>query len=326
MYKLIHPTDLNNIVKETWEKCFKVPEMAYEMEYRIIHKEGHVVWVQEIIYDFHNSTDFIHFKGIMKDITLQRTLEKRLKTSEQSFQKAYQQEQFFKRIIAHDINNILGNIKASTELLKMHLQGKTPISTQKTEEICLIIREQIIRGNKLIKNVRNLSRLENRSLSLSRINLFPLLESAIDYINNTFQNQQISIEINSNKNKIYLLANNLLQDAFENILINAVKYNESPIVKIMIKISEITKKNKKYVKIQFIDNGIGIPDMFKKSIFKKGFKGKKGKGMGIGLTLVKHLIEHFHGKIYVKNKNQNDYSQGSNFTILLPKLEKRMKA
>lgn len=70
-----------------------------------------------------------------------------------------------------------------------------------------------------------------------------------------------------------------------------------------------------------MDNGIGIFDENKESIFQKGYKrDKKVRGMGIGLSLVKKIIKSYNGKIWVENRIKDDYEQGSNFVILIPEL------
>ena len=83
---------------------------------------------------------------------------------------------------------------------------------------------------------------------------------------------------------------------------------------------EIDKK--KFYKLEFMDNGIGIFDENKESIFQRGNKkDKKARGMGIGLSLVKKIIESYDGKIWVENRIKNNYEQGSNFIILIPELK-----
>lgn len=73
--------------------------------------------------------------------------------------------------------------------------------------------------------------------------------------------------------------------------------------------------------MEFSDNGIGVPEDRKEIIFKRGNRELKGsKGMGIGLSLVKKIIKGYNGKIWVEDKVKCDYSQGSNFFLLIPEI------
>ena len=104
------------------------------------------------------------------------------------------------------------------------------------------------------------------------------------------------------------------------ILINAIKYNTNPEVEIFIKISNGHGESNDFIKLEFIDNGIGIIDEKKKIIFEKDNRRYKGKkGMGLGLSLVKKIIDSYNGDIWVENRVQEDYSRGSNFVLLIPK-------
>jgi len=114
-------------------------------------------------------------------------------------------------------------------------------------------------------------------------------------------------------------ANERLQGVFENIFLNAIKYNENSDIIISIIVSKIKLNGRQYYKIEFIDNGIGVPDKRKMIIFKRGNRELKGtKGMGLGLSLVKKILKTLNGKIWVEDKIKGDHTQGSNFIILLP--------
>ena len=122
---------------------------------------------------------------------------------------------------------------------------------------------------------------------------------------------------------VYKNDEDMVQHAIECIyedICNAVKYNEHPIVEIIIRISEFYENGINYGKFEFMDNGIGIEDQIKTTIFKEGYKKEKGeKGLGFGLSLVKKIITGYKGKIWVEDKIEGDHSKGSNFILLIPK-------
>ena len=78
---------------------------------------------------------------------------------------------------------------------------------------------------------------------------------------------------------------------------------------------------KPYIKIEFKDNGISITDDAKEKIFQNNHKkDNNGRGMGVGLSLVNNIIESYNGNIRVENRVKNDYTQGSNFIVEIPRI------
>jgi signal transduction histidine kinase len=196
------------------------------------------------------------------------------------------------------------------------------LNIPKGQNFIEIIKDQIIRGTNLISSIRKLSEIEEIESQLKKVELFGVLNSVKEYITKSFYSKKINLKIQSEYRKIYVNANELLEDIFENILINGIRYNESSSIELLISISKETSKGKKLVKIEFVDNGIGIPDEMKEKIFQRGYD-QKGiiKGLGLGLTLVKKIIAVYGGQIWVEDKVKGDYSKGSKFIILLPEMD-----
>lgn len=198
---------------------------------------------------------------------------------------------------------------------------KEPENQNKIEELMKIINEEVTRGASLISNVRTLTELEESRIPIQPIELSQFLNDSIASIKSIFQDRNINIQVDSFFKKIYVQANNLLKEIFGNILDNAVKYNDNPVVEIFIKISKEQKEGQDYIKMEFIDNGIGITATQKEFVFQKGFKKYKGgKGMGFGLALVKKIIEYYKGYIWVEDRIPGDYTKGSNFVIFIPEV------
>lgn len=242
-----------------------------------------------------------------------------LKESEKKYREAYERSNFYKELFTHDIRNIIQNISLSLNLLNKYQKGEIIEDSEKIEKLHHIMTMQINRSKKLINNIQILSDIEEKEFVSKPINLKETLSDAIQFIRESFSNSQIEIVIEQNINEIYVNGNELLNDVFENILLNAINYNEKPIPEILIKISRIIINKINYIKIEFIDNGIGIPDSRKEKIFERGDKQFKGKkGMGLGLSLVLKIIKMYNGKIWAEDRIKGDYSQGSNFIIQIP--------
>ena len=156
-------------------------------------------------------------------------------------------------------------------------------------------------------------------MNLHKIEVCELLETAINFVKTPLQDN-VNFNINAPFTEYYVNANSLLQDVFENLLINAVVHNKNEIIKISIKVSELNRGKKKYLKMEFMDNGVGIDDVKKKNLFKlKTINLNNGKSMGFGLFLVKNLVDSYKGKIWVEDKVKGNFSKGSNFILLIPK-------
>ncbi|MHA1786428.1 MAG: sensor histidine kinase, partial [Candidatus Helarchaeota archaeon] len=130
---------------------------------------------------------------------------------------------------------------------------------------------------------------------------------------------QINIKVDTPNIPIFVMANELLIDIFDNLLNNAVKHNLNETIDIMIKISKEKVANQNFARLEFLDNGMGIKDDRKPIIFLRGFSDQKNvTGMGLGLSLVHHLVNLYNGKIWVEDRIPGDHSNGSNFILLLP--------
>ncbi len=252
-----------------------------------------------------------------KDISEHQHAEQELRKSEKLYREAYERAELFKDIFTHDINNIFHNIRSSAELISI-LKAKSE-SLDNLDEFFQIIDNQIDRGVKLINNVQKLSKLDESDIKLRDVDVYKVLDEAIQFAHKSAQEKDLNIQVDKNIPKAFVRANEFILDVFENILHNAIKYNQNQPIKIQINICKAENSRKKYIQIEFKDNGIGITDDKKELIFQKGYKKDNHvRGMGIGLSLVKKIIESYNGKIWVESRIKNDYSQGSNFVLEIP--------
>ncbi|MEX2680453.1 MAG: ATP-binding protein [Candidatus Sigynarchaeota archaeon] len=234
-----------------------------------------------------------------------------------ALQNAYQDVRFFKDLIVHDLNNALQAISSAVDLWKLKLAKGMPVSG--ITEALNIISENITRGAELIKNSQKLEQLMDPRLAIEPQDIVKHLDDSASLLKRRFPSKHIEILLDSSEEKIYARASNLIRDAFDNILINAVRHNINDPIKIQITIKRDKVDGKKSVRIEFVDNGVGIEDSRKKSIFDRSIQGQRGKeGLGIGLSVVKRIIARCGGKIWVENAVKGDHSQGSKFIVILP--------
>ncbi|NVM35250.1 MAG: GAF domain-containing sensor histidine kinase [Candidatus Lokiarchaeota archaeon] len=260
----------------------------------------------------------LQFKELVESHLSLLYLNTKIKKSEEKYRKSYEQVNFYKDLITHDMNNFVNVIQGSIELYS--LLNNSPENLRKKESFIELISNSSNKARKLISNISTLSQIqEGQTFSLKEVDIMKFLNEAIKFTHECFHDQEIEVSINAFDKPIIIQANDLLLEVFENILNNAVKFKNNPKIEITIKISKENKEDKDYIKIEFLDNGMGIPDEQKNYIFQKSVVIKKGNGLGFGLSVVKKVIELYNGMIWVEDRLRGDSSQGSNFIIILPK-------
>ncbi|TFF98447.1 MAG: PAS domain-containing sensor histidine kinase [Promethearchaeota archaeon] len=314
--KLIHPDDRNRIKKKYEVRLRNKTHFKETYQFKIIDKNKNIKWIESL----HKT---IPFKGekaeviFLVDITEMKRAERRLRESEQKYRSSYNRANFFKNLFIHDINNILQVIMSSNELLTHHIKEKDIDHDIPT--FLKMIEKQGKKGVELVQNIHKISELEEKDISFETTNVIRILKESIDFIRKSYKNKDLKINIQSNYSEYFLSANRLLDDVFQNILTNSIKYNNNKVIEIIIKISEILKDDEKYLELKFIDNGMGIKDERKKLIFQKEKEPSEiSKGLGIGLSLVKVIIEKYRGQIWVEDRVKGKHEEGSCFIILLP--------
>ncbi|MFX1575452.1 MAG: PAS domain S-box protein [Promethearchaeota archaeon] len=307
------------------------------IEFEINRGDGKTFWIT-LESAFVNIGENRLIQTFIKDITekklaeieledLRRDLEKRVKertikleNSEKKYRMAYNRANCFKGLFTHDISNMFHTIGNSIDLCDILL--KEGVKNDNLIDYFDVIEQQINRGKRLINNIKSLSEIEESEIPLLSTEIFDKLRSAIQFVKLNFPKQDISFNVKADFDEIYVLANDLLLDVFENILINSVLYNKNESIDIEIDISKLRENEISYIKLEFKDNGIGIKEDRKNLIFVENNKKRtESKGMGLGLSLVAKFIDLCKGKIWVEDRIKEDYSQGSNFVILMPEVE-----
>ena len=246
-------------------------------------------------------------------------IEDRMHISENQYKDAFNRAEFYKDLFAHDMSNILQNVQSSMDLFPFYLEK--PNEVKESYNLINLVKNQVNRGATLISNIRKLSEIEDLEILLERTSVTEVLKNAIEYLNKTYEDKEIKIQINSAADKYVVKANELLFNVFENILVNSVKYNNNTNIEILIKVSQVQNNSIDFIKIEFIDNGIGIPNSMKDKVFQRAFiKDITVSGMGLGLSLVKKIIEKYNGLIWVDDKIKGDFTKGSNFIIIIPEV------
>ncbi|MEJ2249063.1 MAG: PAS domain-containing sensor histidine kinase [Candidatus Lokiarchaeota archaeon] len=307
--EILERSDTENL-KRDFEK-FKLNGKINRTERRIKTKDGSIKIISldgRIIYNENGEVEKTYC--ILKDKTSQKKIERE---SIEAFRRA----NLYRDLFAHDFNNILNNVLASIELSKLYFPYEN--HKESISELFQIIENQAQRGIKLIYNIRKLAELDDKKFKLEKIEVCNLLKASFKLLKSSSKDKNITTTMRSPRKMIFVKANSLLQDVFENLLINAINYNANERILIEVEISELMVDGKSHIKFEFKDNGIGISNDMKNLIFTPGnFKSKGGKGLGFGLSIVKKIIDSYDGNIWIQDRIEGDSDKGSNFIITIP--------
>jgi len=280
-----------------------------------VKKTGEFVWIDNfsraIIYEG-RPADLVS----QIDITEKLEAEQKIKESEEKYRDAFNQTDFYKDLLAHDIGNILNNIKSFIDLNRMW-EGKEE-KRKNRGDIMKLIKGQVDRGASLINNVRRLTEVEKSEIILESVNVKALLKDVIKPIYGQFDKKKANLNIEKTQDAFNVKGGDFLIDVFDNIIRNGAIHNDNEQIELNIKLLKIQKEGENFIKLEFLDNGRGISDLRKKSIFDWDYQQDRRRGrQGIGLSLVKKIIGLYGGQIWVEDRIPGDYSKGSNFIVLL---------
>ena len=215
--------------------------------------------------------------------------------------------------VSHELKTPLSLISLFSEILEL---GRVNNEEKKTEYYG-IIRHESRRLNKTIDNILDFSKIEagRKTYQLVDADIAEVIDSVLSthryHIVNSGFNIQTDIQADLPP---VLIDRDAMAQAISNLLDNAIKYSGK-----VKQISITAKVLGSDLSIEIADHGIGIPRVEQAKIFEKFYRVGNGlvhdvKGSGLGLALVKHIIEAHRGTISV----ESDVGKGSRFTILLP--------
>ena len=250
--------------------------------------------------------------GYSLDITQRKRYEKLLVEAKQEADAANNAKTEFLSRMSHELRTPLNAVLGFAHILDMQLEDKQ-LAKSHTKEITNA-------GNHLltlIEEIMDLSRIDAGQIAMypQQVNLGEVIGEAILFITPQAEQQGISIETSGCDQQIMTDVTRL-KEVILNLLSNAVKYNK-PNGQVKVTCSQ----KPDYIQISVTDTGIGFSEEQKAMLFEPfsrlGAEFTGIQGTGIGMTIVKRLVELMGGTIAV----ESEIGQGSCFEILLPDLK-----
>lgn len=293
----------------------------YEEEFRVIYKNEIVEWVcveGKSFLDQNGSPQ--RMLGTVRNITTQKVaaaelakVYEREKLALDEAVEANRAKDLFIALISHELRSPLNAIQGwSKILLTKTVDEKTRINALETIERSARFQ------TKLINDLVDSSRVASGKLKLEYrpSNLYDIVLASFNAQKPTAESRRINLELNAERQDLRVFGDaGRLQQVFGNLISNAIKFTPPEGV-----VSVDVSSNEKNVVIRISDTGIGISEQALPNIFRQfsqGDLGEAGKagGLGLGLSIVKILIERHGGTVRAESEGKD---KGSTFIVKLP--------
>ncbi|OPJ63321.1 sensor histidine kinase [Clostridium chromiireducens] len=316
----------------------EIADSFRKMDLKMIHKEEHFIYEEWVKYPngrqvlcntlktpyYDSQGNILGSIGVSRDITgiskkeeLQKRIEEKRKRVNELKEADRIKTEFFVNI-SHELRTPINVIFSATQMEEIML--KSYLSDSASEDnfkYVKMMKQNCYRLLRLIENLIDITKFENGYYSLNRSNhdIISLIEEVVSSVAGYIENKDISIIFDTDvEEKIIALDPEKIERIILNLLSNSVKFTPSG-GSISVKIQD----HKDNVCIKIKDTGSGIPEDKLESIFDRFVQVDKSlnrshEGSGIGLSIVKSLVEQHGGKIFVKSKE----SQGTEFILHLP--------
>jgi len=182
-------------------------------------------------------------------------------------------------------------VGAYAELLDDHVD-------EEGERHLEIITENTESAVALTTTVRDLARVMLREdAEPKQVSLDHVLSQQVEEVRSAYPEAVFTVEESVPDEAV--VADEMLSSVFRNLLQNAVQHNDEtpPIIEVSASVTEDT------VEVRIADNGPGVPEHLREEVFGKGERGLDSPGAGIGLYLVRSLVESYGGDVWIEDND-----------------------
>ena len=326
----IYPDDLPQTIK-TYREAIENRQSCCEFEYRLITADGRVIWVYDIstiVCDLDGNRIATH--GLVIDISDLKQVEielqqanERLESTNSQLQQATRLKDEFLATMSHELRTPLNAILGMSEALQEEVFGS--LNPRQIKSISTIEKsgEHLL---SLINDILDVSKISagKLELNITEVSLVDLCKSSLEFIKQKAFEKQIQLDTHvcANLDKVFVDERRMRQ-VLINLLNNAVKFtpNRGVItVDIFVKSATVSPQTADYsLCFAISDTGIGIAKddiakLFQPFIQVDSNLNRKYQGTGLGLVLVKQMVELHGGSVSIAS----EVGKGSCFSIVLP--------
>jgi len=307
------PGEAKNKIESAIAQTIETGE-KYDLVLPFISAKGIKKWVRAIGKAHFEDGKATRLSGTFQDISRQMSYEERITEQNEELLRLTETKDKLYSIIAHDLKGAFFGINGMLDLLKEEISSGT--SDENTLKKLALVSASSKNSYDLLENMLEWITVQNSDIQINKeeINVSELIEKSISVMNSaalskgvTINNKVADLEIMGSKE--------MLSTVFRNLISNAIKYSQQG-DEVLINSNE----HDYFIQISIKDEGIGMPEKVKNSLFDKIDRPqrrgtKHEKGTGLGLLLCHDLVEAHNGEITVKSEE----GKGSEFIINLPK-------
>ncbi|AUT00838.1 histidine kinase [Nostoc sp. CENA543] len=314
----IHPEDQTWVIKHCHESSLTLDN--YEFEYRMLAADGRVVWLHDIINVVRSGKEPRLLHGFMIDISERKQAEQerqqlleREKAARTTAEVANRIKDEFLATLSHELRTPLNAVLGWVQLLRSRQFDQTT-----TERALETIERNTRVLTQIIQDILDVSQIIRGQLRLKiqPLDLTNILKDAVETIQPAANAKEISLQYESEPNVGLVMGDgNRMQQIIWNLLANAVKFTPKG-GKVTVKLRRVDSS----VEIQVSDTGSGIAPEFLPHVFERFRQADSSTtrshgGLGLGLAIVRHLVELHGGKVYATSPG---LEQGATFVVNLP--------
>jgi two-component system CheB/CheR fusion protein len=304
--KFAHPEDLSKS-GEALDLHFRGERDYYDIEVRMLHKDGHWVWVWDRgkVFSWTDDGKPLWMSGTHQEITEKKLQEVERMQIMNIMRNQNQRLKEYTYIISHNLRSSVANILALSDLMMS--------DTDATQNYLPLIQSAVHQLDLTIMRLNELLNIEKEgTVERSAVKLLNVIESTCELLRTQLEGVVLEVEVTPDIEVEVVPA--YLESIVHNLLTNAIKYKKND-EKAIVKIS--VEQDNDFVILIVKDHGIGI-DMTKygHKLFKMNSRlYMKVEGKGMGLFLTKHQVEAMGGKIAVESK----LGEGTTFRVWFPR-------
>ena len=295
------------------------PQREYFTEKRCRRKNGELVWVQVrcvLVSDNHGRPHYTIASVV--DVTSQKNTELQLQEQAEKLAEADRRKDEFLAMLAHELRNPLAPIRSATEILRL-IQCSDPIILRQVR----VIDRQAGNMGRLIEDLLDISRITRGKVKLRKewMDLVKIVRNSVETCRQGLEQKHHALALNLPEEPIWLNVDpTRMEQVFVNILNNAVKYmDQGGKIEIAVGTSP-GGDSQSLARVQIRDQGVGIapellPHIFDLFVQAEQTMDRAQGGLGIGLSMVHHLVKMHGGSVQALSEGTG---KGSQFIVRLP--------